>query len=81
MESDSVEAIKSFVAIGLGVSFLPMAAVEAEIASQALARVHVNGLPALRRRTSLVFRVDRYLGAGARAFLELLTRRYGVDFP
>src|SRR5262249_44398093 len=30
MESDSVEAIKSFVEVGLGVSFLPAAAVEAE---------------------------------------------------
>jgi DNA-binding transcriptional LysR family regulator len=79
MESDSVEAIKSFVAVGLGVSFLPVAAVEAEIASHTLAPVRVAGLPPLRRRTAAVYRADRHLSAGARGFLDLLRTLYGVE--
>jgi DNA-binding transcriptional LysR family regulator len=79
MESDSVEAIKSFVAVGLGVAFLPMAAVETELGVRTLARIHVSGLPELRRRTAVVYRADRYLSTGARAFLDLLCTRYGVE--
>jgi DNA-binding transcriptional LysR family regulator len=72
MESDSVEAIKSFVAVGLGVSFLPAAAVEAEVTSGVLARAEVAGLPPLRRQTSVLYRTDRYLSAAARGFLAIL---------
>lgn len=79
MESDSAEAIKSFVAVGLGAAFLPAAAVAAEMESGELARLEVDGLPPLRRRTSLTYRRDRRLSAGARAFLELLCARYAAD--
>jgi len=72
METDSVEAIKSFVAVGLGMSFMPEAAVEAEIASGSLARVEIESLPPLKRTTSVVHRTDRYLSAAATAFLSLL---------
>lgn len=72
METDSVEAIKSFVAVGLGVSFLPMAAVNDDVRSGALCVVGVEGLPSLKRKTSAVYRHDRYLSAAARAFLEVL---------
>ncbi|MBI3944321.1 MAG: LysR family transcriptional regulator [Armatimonadetes bacterium] len=78
MESDSVEAIKSFVAVGLGVSFLPEAAAAAEIASGELARAQIEGLPPLKRRTSALYRTDRYLNAGARAFLGIVCERHGV---
>ncbi len=72
METDSVEAIKSFVTVGLGVSFLPASAVAAEMARGALKRVRVRNLPDLRRRTSVVRRTDRYLSTAARDFLDLL---------
>jgi len=72
METDSVEAIKSFVAVGLGMSFLPEAAVEAEIASGALKRVEIELLPPLKRTTSVIHRTDRYLSTAATAFLSLL---------
>ncbi len=85
MESDSAEAIKSFVTVGLGLAFLPAAAVEDEVAGGLLARVSVAGLPPLRRRTSVLHRADRHLGTGARAFLELLADRFrplaGADSP
>ena len=78
MESDSVEAIKSFVAVGLGLSFLPAPAVVAEVASGTLDRVQVAGLPALRRTTSTIYRTDRYLSAGVRGFLGILRERCGA---
>ncbi len=71
MESDSLEAIKSFVASGLGLSFLPMSAVEKEIAEGTLAVIETNFLPPLSRKTSAIYRMDRYLSAAARAFLEI----------
>jgi len=73
MESDSVEAVKSFVTVGLGISFLPLGAVAAEIESGVLRRVQVTGLPPLKRNTAVVYRTDRYLSAGARAFLKILS--------
>ena len=76
METDSVEATKSLVAVGLGVAFLPGAAVESEVRSGQLARVEIAGLPALKRQTSLVYRKDRYLSAAARGFLGVLSARY-----
>jgi DNA-binding transcriptional LysR family regulator len=79
MESDSAEAIKSFVAVGLGAAFLPAAAVAAEIASGELARLEVEDLPPLRRRTSITYRRDRRLSAGAQAFLKMLCARYNQD--
>jgi hypothetical protein len=39
--------------------------------------VCVAGIPPLRRVTSVLYRRDRVLGAGARGFLQLLEGRYG----
>jgi DNA-binding transcriptional LysR family regulator len=59
METDSVEAIKSFVAVGLGASFLPLSTVEEELRRGVLARVTALGMGPLRRRTTLIRRPDR----------------------
>jgi DNA-binding transcriptional LysR family regulator len=72
MESDSIEAIKSFVAVGLGGAFLPEVAVRAELRSKVLSRVQVRGLPRLRRRTAVTRRHDRYLTGAARRFLDIV---------
>ena len=72
MESDSIEAIKSFVAIGLGGSFLPEVAVAAEIRAKVLSKVLVRGLSRLRRRTAVIRRHDRYLTGAARGFLDIV---------
>lgn len=71
METDSLEAIKSFVASGLGASFLPAGTVAREIEEGVLRTVSVRGLARLRRRTSLIYRSDRHLGAGAKAFIKV----------
>jgi len=71
METDSVESIKSFVQVGLGMSFLPLSAVQAEMDSGLLARVNLAGIPPLKRTTAVVRRKDRYLGVAARDFLAI----------
>lgn len=75
METDSVEAIKGFVAAGLGGSLLPRSAVDAEIADGSLAHVRVKRLPALTRTTAVIYRKDRYLTSAARAFLRVMSPR------
>lgn len=72
METDSVEAIKSFVMVGLGVSFLPESAVDAEVEAGLLERVTVESLPRLARNTSVVYRIDRYLSTAAQGFMRVL---------
>jgi DNA-binding transcriptional LysR family regulator len=75
METDSVEATKSFVAVGLGSSLLPLSAVTEEIRQGALRRVPIRGMPALRRHTSLIHRNDRHLTAPARYFVSIAAGR------
>lgn len=71
METDSVEAIKSFVEVGLGASFLPATSVAGEIAAGRLQRLRLSGLPRLRRSTSVVYRSDRRMGSAAQYFLDV----------
>ena len=71
METDSVEAIKSFVAVGLGASFLPQSTVRDELARRQLVSAPVRGLGTLRRRTALVRRHDRQPSFALRAFLDI----------
>jgi DNA-binding transcriptional LysR family regulator len=72
MENDSVEVLKSFVAMKLGIAFLPLAAVRQELETGVLQQIRITGAPALRRRTAVVYREDRYLNAVSRRFLEIL---------
>ena len=72
METDSVEAIKSFVAVGLGASFLPLSTVEEELRRGVLARVTAQGMGPLRRRTTLIRRQDRRPSFALRSFLEIV---------
>jgi len=74
METDSVEGIKSFVASGLGASFLPRSAVAKELAARVLRRVVLPGLPELQRSTRVVRRRDRALSQTAAGFLQILER-------
>lgn len=70
METDSVEAIKSFVAAGLGISFLPMTAVKEEIDRGKMVLVRCAGLK-LSRTTSLIRLKERYLTRGVRRLMEI----------
>ena len=73
METDSVEAIKSFVAIGLGASFLPASAVAVEISAGVLAQVVLTHFPPLQRSTSVLYRADRYRTRAMQGFLQVMS--------
>jgi DNA-binding transcriptional LysR family regulator len=73
METDSVEAIKSFVTVGIGASFLPISTVREELRQATLARVQARGLGKLERRTSLIWRRDRAPGVAMQSFLGIVS--------
>ncbi|MGQ9779287.1 MAG: LysR family transcriptional regulator [Bacillota bacterium] len=77
MELESVEGIKQLVQIGLGLSFLPRIAVEAELKEGSLRTQPVAGLVPALRTTHAVYRPEQFLPAPLRAFLELLLEFYG----
>jgi LysR family transcriptional regulator, transcriptional activator of the cysJI operon len=79
METDSVEAIKGFVEVGLGVSFLPQSAIEVETRSGKLVPIPIHDWPGIKRTTYVIYRTDRYLSAAARGFLGILEERYGLS--
>jgi len=70
LETDSVEEIRHFVAMGMGVAFLPSSAVRDDIERRRLVQVRVNGLPKLVRPTSLIYLRDRYRSAATREFIR-----------
>jgi molybdate transport repressor ModE-like protein len=72
METDDVEAIKSFVAVGLGASFLPIGTVAEDLRRGLLVAVEPRGLGKLRRSTTLVWREDRRPTFAMRRFLEIV---------
>ncbi|MEY4548361.1 MAG: hypothetical protein RL685_4556 [Pseudomonadota bacterium] len=77
METDNVEAIKSFVAVGLGASFLPIATVQEDLRRGSLLAVEPRGLGALRRRTTLVWRQDRSATFAMKSFLRIVGKGRG----
>ncbi|MEY2933153.1 MAG: hypothetical protein RL033_3902 [Pseudomonadota bacterium] len=77
METDNVEAIKSFVAVGLGASFLPIATVQDDLRRGSLLAVEPRGLGALRRRTTLVWRQDRSATFAMKSFLRIVGKGRG----
>lgn len=72
METDSVEAIKSFVAVGMGAAFLPITTVKQELLDGSLVRVQPRGLGKLERRTALIWRLGRRPSLTLQSFLEIV---------
>jgi DNA-binding transcriptional LysR family regulator len=72
METDSVEAIKSFVQSGIGASFLPIGMVREELRQGTLARVQARGLGTLQRRTSMIWQRDRRPSFGMQSFVDIV---------
>lgn len=70
MELGSIEVIKRFVEIGLGIAVAPEVAVGEEIASGRLKGFPVEGLPV--REVGLVQRLGGHLSPAARAFVLML---------
>lgn len=72
MELDNVETIKRSVEAGLGLSILPLPALANEVHFGTLRARRFREGP-LHRPLGLIYRRTRELGAGARAFLSLLS--------
>ena len=71
MELASVETIKKFVGVGLGISLLSRAYAEMEIKSGVLKLIPIQGMK-LVRRLGLVYRTDRHLSRSAQSFTEVV---------
>jgi hypothetical protein len=65
--------LRSFVAMGIGMAFLPASTVKDDIAAERLVQIHSNGLPELMRHTSVIYLRDRYRSAATREFIEEIT--------
>ena len=70
MELGSIEVIKRFVEIGLGIAIVPEVAVRDEVTSGRLTALRVTGLPA--RQVGMVRREGGHLSRAAAAFLKFL---------
>jgi DNA-binding transcriptional LysR family regulator len=79
MEIDSVEATKALLAIGLGAAFLPAVAVQREFQQKQLRRLAVQGLPRLRRHTSLLLREGRSPSAALANLLRIVSAQSSED--
>src|SRR5262249_58501638 len=73
-EGDEPGALRSLVAAGLGVAFLPMISQRAG-AGPEVAWLHITE-PVCQRTVSLVWREDRYLSAAARRFRQFVVEYF-----
>lgn len=71
VELPTIESIKRFVKMGMGVAIVPRMCVQMEVQSGELAEVRVREMR-LRRDLFLIFRRDQPLSQGAQAFIRLL---------
>ena len=72
MELDNIETIKRTVEAGIGISLLPSPALASEVRARTLAARKLAESPILRP-IGVIYRKNRELSRGTRAFLELLT--------
>ncbi|MEW5975551.1 MAG: LysR family transcriptional regulator [Acidobacteriota bacterium] len=71
MELASIETIKKFVSIGMGVSIVPKSYVTDEVQRGSLRVVRIKNLKLLRK-LGLIYRKNRYLSRAGKAFLEVV---------
>jgi len=77
MELASIETIKKFVSIGLGISIVPKSYVLEEVERGALSLVRVKNFK-LIRKLGLIYRKNRYLSRAAKAFLTVVEKSLGT---
>lgn len=74
MELASIETIKRFVAIGMGISIVPRLCIAKEIKEGSLQAVTIRDAR-FKRQLGLIYNKDRYQSQAARAFLALISER------
>lgn len=80
MELDSNELLKRFIAVGMGIGFLPRSNVIADHQGGSLKILPVESVR-LQRDLAVVFRKDRTLSRAAQAFIEIATGRPRITRP
>ena len=78
MELASIETIKKFVSIGMGISIVPMSYVRAEMEQGTLRLVAIKNVK-LVRKLGLIYRRNRYISRACRAFLEVVEESLGPE--
>ncbi len=72
MELDNVEAIKKMIEARLGISLLPLTAVELEAQAGRLVALPLTDVPDSTRTISAIHRKDKYLGKALSVFINML---------
>jgi len=72
MELDSSELLKRLIGAGIGMGFLPMTNVAADVSAGLLRTLKVEGMR-VQRELGIVYRKDKTLTRAAHAFLEVAT--------
>jgi len=70
MNLGSIEVMKRFVAIGLGLAIVPRVAVGDEVRTDQVIAIPIHGLPV--REIGLIERIEKPRSGAATAFLQLL---------
>jgi LysR family transcriptional regulator, low CO2-responsive transcriptional regulator len=71
MELASIETIKKFVSIGMGISIVPKSYVQNESEEGTLRLIRIRNLKMIRK-LGLIYRKNRYLSRASKAFLEVV---------
>jgi DNA-binding transcriptional LysR family regulator len=79
MEFNSHEVVRSMVRTGLGVAMVPESVVQEDIATGQLLALEVEGLPPIRRTTSLLVAKEPHRSHPLMAMMRTFLSHYGVD--
>jgi len=74
MELASIETIKRFVSIGMGISIVPRLCIAKELEEGSLKALSIRDAR-FQRKLGLIYNKNRYQSQAARAFLELISSR------
>lgn len=74
MELASIETIKRFVSIGMGISIVPRLCIAKEIEEGSLKALSIRDAR-FQRKLGLIYNKDRYQSQAARAFLAIITSK------
>ena len=74
LAAHTIETIKRFVSIGMGISIVPRLCIAKEIEEGSLKALSIRDAR-FQRKLGLIYNKDRYQSQAARAFLALITAK------
>ena len=80
MELASIETIKRFVSVGMGISIVPRLCISKEVEEGSLKALAIRDAR-FQRKLGLIYNKDRYQSQAARAFLELISSKHSASRP